>query len=179
MDYYYQSNDDSGLTRQAAQQADMLSFAERDLNEFMQRHGNVDVMELMNDPRFLRFGGSRIGRESLADLYDDYVSVMTGGDTGTPQAQTAQTLPYRPREQGAPMVQTLPYRPQEQGTPQAQTLRSMTQGATGAASASIAPAASGISGKSMLTPVQRNSLRDWNRSQPSLAMSEQEYLSKR
>ncbi len=143
---YYQSNDDSGLTRQAVQQADMMSFAERDLNEFMQRHGNVDVMELMNDPRFLRFGGSRIGRESLADLYDDYVSVMTGGDTGTPQAQP---------------------------------LRSMTQGATGAASASIAPAASGISGKSMLTPVQRNSLRDWNRSQPSLAMSEQEYLSKR
>lgn len=169
---YNQSNNDPGLAQQAA----MTQFAERDLAEFMQRHGNVDVMALMSNPRFLRFGGSRIGRESLADLYDDYVSVMTGGDSGT---QQVQNLPYRPQEQGAPQVQNLPYRPQEQGAPQAQPLRSMSQGATGAASASTAPAASGINAKSVLTPVQRNSLRDWNRSQPALAMSEQEYLSKR
>lgn len=171
MDY-----NDPNLIRQAADEQALTDFASRDLADFMSRHGDVDVGKLMDDPLFLRFSGSRLGREPMADLYEDYVSVMTGGDGGT---QQVQNLPYRPQEQGAPQVQNLPYRPQEQGTPQMQPLRSMPQGATGAASASIAPAGNGVNGKPMLTPVQRNSLRDWNRSQPALAMSEQEYLSKR
>ena len=159
MDY-----NDPNLIRQAADEQALTDFASRDLADFMSRHGDVDVGKLMDDPLFLRFSGSRLGREPMANLYEDFISVMSGGESGAPQVQQAsqaqQTLPRQtlPRQQVAHQGQATP---------------------TGAPAASIAPAASGITDKPMLTPVQRNSLRDWNRSQPALAMSEQEYLSKR
>ncbi len=57
-----------------------LAFAMRDLDEFLARHGDVDVERLMGNARFLRFCGSRMGRECLADLYDDFTSLI--GDAG-------------------------------------------------------------------------------------------------
>ena len=45
-----------------------LDFAMRDLDEFLERHADVDVEKLMGNTRFLRFCGSRMGHESLATL---------------------------------------------------------------------------------------------------------------
>ncbi len=54
-----------------------LDFAMRDLDEFLERHADVDVEKLMGNTRFLRFCGSRMGHESLAALYDDFVALMS------------------------------------------------------------------------------------------------------
>ena len=54
-----------------------LDFAMRDLDEFLERHADVDVEKLMGNTRFLRFCGSRMGHESLAALYDDFVALVS------------------------------------------------------------------------------------------------------
>ena len=54
-----------------------LDFAMRDLDEFLERHADVDVEKLMGNARFLRFCGSRMGHESLAALYDDFVALVS------------------------------------------------------------------------------------------------------
>lgn len=54
-----------------------LDFAMRDLDEFLERHADVDVEKLMGNTRFLRFCGSRMGHESLATLYDDFVALVS------------------------------------------------------------------------------------------------------
>lgn len=53
-----------------------LDFAMRDLDEFLARHPQVDVERLMGNAGFLRFCGTRMGREPLAALYDDFAALM-------------------------------------------------------------------------------------------------------
>ena len=60
----------------AAKQA-QLEFAMRDLDEFLARHADVDVEKLMRNARFIRFCGSRMGREPLAMLYDDFTALVS------------------------------------------------------------------------------------------------------
>ena len=59
----------------AAKQA-QLEFAMRDLDEFLARHADVDVEKLMANAKFIRFCGSRMGKESLAGLYDDFAALV-------------------------------------------------------------------------------------------------------
>lgn len=59
----------------AAKQA-RLEFAMRDLDEFLARHADVDVEKLMANAKFIRFCGSRMGKESLAGLYDDFAALV-------------------------------------------------------------------------------------------------------
>lgn len=60
----------------AAEKQAQLAFAMRDLDEFLARHADVDVKELMGNARFLRFCGSRMGKEPLAALYEDFASLV-------------------------------------------------------------------------------------------------------
>lgn len=48
------------------------AFVEKDAQDFMSRHPNVGVAELIDNPRFREFCGSRFGKEPLADLYESY-----------------------------------------------------------------------------------------------------------
>ena len=50
-------------------------FIARDYEEFTRRFPDVDPGELENDGMFRRFCGSRFGRESLAELYADFVTI--------------------------------------------------------------------------------------------------------
>ena len=50
-------------------------FARRDREEFARRFPQVDPEELARDGMFRRFCGSRFGRESLADLYEDFLTI--------------------------------------------------------------------------------------------------------
>lgn len=60
---------DEALARQ------QLAFIERDYDEFERRFPKVDIAALDGDATFRRFCGSRYGKESLADLYEDYLAV--------------------------------------------------------------------------------------------------------
>lgn len=51
------------------------SFIARDLADFQRRHPEVDLRQLDADSAFHRFCGSRYGRESLSDLYEDYMAL--------------------------------------------------------------------------------------------------------
>ena len=52
-------------------------FIARDYEEFTRRFPGVDPKELEDDGMFLRFCGSRYGREPLAELYSDYLAVAS------------------------------------------------------------------------------------------------------
>lgn len=62
--------------KNTAGRAELMEFAARDLDEFLARHADVDIARLMDNEDFLRFCGSRMGRESLAQLYDDYIALV-------------------------------------------------------------------------------------------------------
>ena len=61
----------------AAEKKARLDFAMRDLDEFLARHADVDVDKLLGNQRFVRFCGSRMGHEYLADLYDDFAALVS------------------------------------------------------------------------------------------------------
>ena len=50
-------------------------FIRADAEEFRRQYPQVDLRELDADPLFRLFCGSRYGRESLADLYGDYLAL--------------------------------------------------------------------------------------------------------
>ncbi|MBR2483556.1 MAG: hypothetical protein IKB53_02300 [Oscillospiraceae bacterium] len=62
--------------RQAVQQA----FFERDVQDFLAKHPEVDIVLLDANPIFRRFCGSRYGMESLAKLYEDYREIVNGAE---------------------------------------------------------------------------------------------------
>ncbi len=68
---------DALLDELAAEKKARLDFAMRDLDEFLARHADVDVEKLLGNARFVRFCGSRMGREYLADLYDDFAALIS------------------------------------------------------------------------------------------------------
>ncbi|MBE7002671.1 MAG: hypothetical protein E7425_00085 [Ruminococcaceae bacterium] len=58
-------------------------FIESDVREFTRQYpqfGTRELSELESNPQFRRFCGTRFGREPLAELYGDYLTVV--GDAG-------------------------------------------------------------------------------------------------
>jgi hypothetical protein len=70
-------SEDAALDELAAEKKARLDFAMRDLDAFLARHADVDVEKLLDNARFVRFCGSRMGREYLADLYDDFAALVS------------------------------------------------------------------------------------------------------
>ena len=55
--------------------------------EFQRRHPNVDITELEKNPKFRKFAGSRLYKDSISDLYDDYLELVSDAqETGRAQA---------------------------------------------------------------------------------------------
>lgn len=78
---------DKDFVRQMRRQADRdkaakkaeeerRAFIQKDVQDFVKRHPGVDVEKLENNKAFLKFCGSRFGREPLGDLYDDFMEVV-------------------------------------------------------------------------------------------------------
>lgn len=57
-----------------------LDFARRDLAEFRRQHADVDAEKLIGNERFLKFCGSRMGKEPLSELYADFTELV--GEAG-------------------------------------------------------------------------------------------------
>ncbi len=84
-----QSAEDAAAEEIAAEKKARLDFAMRDLDEFLARHADVDVEKLLGNESFVRFCGSRIGRERLADLYDDFTALVSeAGAAAVARAQS-------------------------------------------------------------------------------------------
>ena len=66
------------LAREEEDRAREQAFISRDADEFLRRFPAVDLAELDGDRAFRRFCGSRYGRESLGDLYEDYLALAGG-----------------------------------------------------------------------------------------------------
>lgn len=71
-------------------QAAQREFAQKDLAGFVKKHPDVDVGRLVNNQQFLRFAGSRFGKEPMADLYDDYKAIVGAAESvGSARARGA------------------------------------------------------------------------------------------
>ena len=65
--------------QQEAPEDDLAAFAAKDIVDFMEKYPDIDeagIAALENNERFLRFCGSRFGREPLADLYGAYLELV-------------------------------------------------------------------------------------------------------
>lgn len=49
-------------------------FLSQDARAFREKYPEVDILELEKQPAFRRFCGSRLYKESIAELYSDYLS---------------------------------------------------------------------------------------------------------
>ncbi len=65
--------EDSGRKRSAEQK--QREWIQEDAENFMDRFPDVDLAALDNNRAFLRFCGTRYGREPLADLYQDWLEL--------------------------------------------------------------------------------------------------------
>ncbi len=71
------------LKTQAREQAKAAETADKqqaDLDGFAEKHPDIDVSKLLHDGKFARFAGKRLGHESLADVYEDYLSFTSEMD---------------------------------------------------------------------------------------------------
>lgn len=71
-------------------------FIRRDVQDFVKRHPNVDLEKLENNKSFLKYCGSRFGKEPLGDLYDAYLDIV--GEAG--QAAVAKQADRSDRSTG-------------------------------------------------------------------------------
>ncbi len=46
----------------------------QELQEFAEKYPDVKMVDLLSNERFIKFAGKRVGKESLSDIYADYVS---------------------------------------------------------------------------------------------------------
>ena len=86
--------EEAGKAAQAAAQAAAAqkAFMQRDLEGFLQKHPGVDVIKLTNNQQFLRFCGSRLGKEPLAALYDDFRGIVGEAESvGGARARSARS----------------------------------------------------------------------------------------
>ena len=60
-------------TKKAAEDNARIST---DLEDFMQKHPDVDAGKLIANQKFLKFCGDRLGRNSLDSLYNDYLDIV-------------------------------------------------------------------------------------------------------
>lgn len=62
--------------RKAAEEAERSNFFEEDLANFLEAYPDVDVAKLDANENFRKFCGTRYGKEPLAELYTDYLSLV-------------------------------------------------------------------------------------------------------
>ena len=72
---------------QSSKQAEEQQRLIEDAMEFQRRHPNVDITELEKNPKFRKFAGNRLYKDSISDLYDDYLELVSDAqETGRAQA---------------------------------------------------------------------------------------------
>ena len=77
-------------------ESELSRFVAEDARKFAERFPDTDLAALDRSKTFRRFCGSRYGRESIAELYEDYLAVTEG----TVQAERARTESRRARSTG-------------------------------------------------------------------------------
>lgn len=86
----------SNLRRNAQQQAEQKAAPAEpafdlasDAEEFAQAYPDVDIVKLEQDQRFKRFAGTRLYREPITQLYEDYLELTNGAaQAATARAQS-------------------------------------------------------------------------------------------
>lgn len=82
-----QQEAEESRTRKAQEEKDR--FVREDMAEFSERFPEEDISKLMENRSFVRFAGSRLGREKLADLYEDYQALKISAGAGESKSERA------------------------------------------------------------------------------------------
>lgn len=75
--------------RDERSKAEREQFMQRDFAEFREIHPDVDCGKLVHNEAFLKFCGSRLGKEPMSELYDDFTEIVGGAEkAGSAKAGT-------------------------------------------------------------------------------------------
>jgi len=69
--------EESEAAERAEKKREREQFFREDLENFQERYPDVDVEKLDSNKKFRKFVGSRYGREPLAELYEDYIDLVS------------------------------------------------------------------------------------------------------
>lgn len=79
-------------SKKAATDAKEEADRRQEIAEFAEKYPEVQMQELLSNERFVKFAGKRVGKESLSDIYADYLSFTSEYDT---EAQRKAEQKYR------------------------------------------------------------------------------------
>lgn len=63
----------------------------QELQEFATKYPDVKMAELLSNERFVKFAGKRVGRESLSDIYADYLSFTSDLESAVEEKQRVKS----------------------------------------------------------------------------------------
>jgi hypothetical protein len=66
--------------KESVSQAKEEQERKQEIFEFSEKYPDVDMQTLLSNEKFVRFAGKRVGRESLSDIYADYLSFTSEYD---------------------------------------------------------------------------------------------------
>lgn len=69
------------MRREEKKAAQLRAFIEKDTQDFVEKHPNVDIGKLGDNPQFREFCGSRFGKEPLAGLYESFLSITGAAES--------------------------------------------------------------------------------------------------
>lgn len=79
-------------TKKAATDAKEEADRRQEIAEFAEKYPEVQMQDLLSNDKFVKFAGKRVGKESLSDIYADYLSFTSEYDT---EAQRKAEQKYR------------------------------------------------------------------------------------
>ncbi|MBQ9719215.1 MAG: hypothetical protein IJV64_00815 [Oscillospiraceae bacterium] len=85
--------EDAEKAKQTKKQKEMQQFIQEDAAAFVEEHPEVDLRTLTSNKMFLKFCGSRYGREPLSELYEDFLEI--GGAAAKAAVTKAQSKQAR------------------------------------------------------------------------------------
>lgn len=85
--------DEAAKEKKEREQEKLREFVRKDAADFRERHPEADIKALTENKSFLRFCGSRYGKEPLADLYEDWQEIA--GDAAKTAAAKAESKEKR------------------------------------------------------------------------------------
>lgn len=72
----YQKEKERKKAEEAAKEASEQEWYKKDFYEFSAKHPEVNIQALVSDSQFQKFAGGKVGKQSLSDIYDDFISFV-------------------------------------------------------------------------------------------------------
>ena len=89
-------------TKKAATDAQEEADRRHEIAEFTEKYPDVDMQSILANERFVKFAGKRVGKESLSDIYADYLSFTSEYDAEAERKATQKLREKSARKKASP-----------------------------------------------------------------------------